>query len=342
MPGRDLKKSKTASRRRLRVAVVGIGYLGKYHVEKYAANPGVEIIGLADTDVARAKEWAERVGARAHADYRDLLGGVDAVSVVVPTDRHCAVARDFLESGADVLLEKPMTTDLTEADDLIQAARVHGRVLQVGHLERFNPAFLAARGKITIPLFIEAHRLTPFRGRGTEVDVVLDLMIHDLDIILSLVGAPVEHIHAVGVPVMADKVDIANVRLRFQGGCEANLTASRISLQDQRRLRIFQPDSYLAVDYAAKKVASYRRVLDPEHQKAVISPEVIEVIPGDALEKEIGAFVHACLTRESPPVTGEDGRRALAAALAINAQIGESMKKIPSVIAYYRKKAGGE
>jgi predicted dehydrogenase len=246
----DLKNS---AERKLRAAVIGVGYLGKFHVEKYAANSRVEIVGVCDTVLSRAKEWGERVGAQAYADHRDLLGKVDAVSVVVPTDRHHEVARAFLDSGVDVLLEKPIAANLSEADDLIAAARKKGRILQVGHLERFNPAFLAARDRIKIPLFIETHRLTPFRGRGTDVDVVLDLMIHDLDIILSLVRGSVEHIHAVGVPVLADKVDIANVRLQFQGGCEANLTASRISLQDQRRLRIFQPDSYVTIDYAAKK-----------------------------------------------------------------------------------------
>lgn len=327
--------------RKLKVAVIGVGYLGKFHVEKYAADPRVEIAGVCDTVLSRAEESGSRCGAQAFGDYRNLLGKVDAVSVVVPTDRHHAVARDFLDSGVDVLLEKPIAANLPEADELLAAARKKRRILQVGHLERFNPAFLAVRDRIHIPLFIETHRLTPFRGRGTEVDVVLDLMIHDLDAILSLVRAPVEHIHAVGVPVLADKVDIANVRLQFQGGCEANLTASRISLQDQRRLRIFQPDSYVAVDYAQKKVALYRRVFDGTGERPVITPEQIEVPPGDALQMEIGSFIRCCLTREAPPVTGEDGRSALAAALEINARIEESMRKIPSVISYYKRRGAG-
>lgn len=334
-----MKKTEGRSfQRKLKIGIVGIGYLGKFHVEKFAANPQAEIMGLVDTVLGKAQEWADKVGTRAYSDYRSLLGVVDAVSVVVPTDQHHRVAKEFLEAGSNVLLEKPISTSLWEADDLIAAARKNSRILQVGHLERFNPAILAAREKIRIPLFIESHRLTPFRSRGTEVDVVLDLMIHDLDVILSIVRAPVEHVRAVGVPVLTDQVDIANARLQFQGGCEANITASRISLQDQRRLRIFQPDSYLSVDYAAKKVAMYRRIVSSKTQKTRITPEQVRVEPGDALQKEISSFIHSCLYRTLPAVTGEDGKRALKVALEINEQIQRNIKKIPVIASFYEGK----
>ena len=320
---------------KLKVGVVGIGYLGKFHVQKYAAIPEVELVGLADRIPARAKEWAKKLGTHAFSDYHKLLGAVDAVSVVVPTDQHYRVAKDFLHSGSDVLLEKPISSTLGEAGDLIATAKKYGRILQVGHLERFNPAILAAREKIQAPLFIESHRLTPFRGRGTEVDVVLDLMIHDLDIILSVVHSKVEHLHAVGVPVVTEKVDIANARIQFSGGCVANVTASRISIEDQRRIRVFQPDTYLAVDYAAQKVAMYRRVLNPGSPKAEIVSEQVKVEPGDALEKEVRSFIHASANRTPPMVTGEDGKKALAVALDINEQIQANIKKIPSITSFY-------
>jgi predicted dehydrogenase len=336
MPRGKVENRKTRIRgRKLRVAVIGMGYLGRFHAEKYALIPGVEIVGVADIQPARAKEWAERVGGQAFFDHGALLGKVDAVSVVVPTDRHYEVARDFLEAGCDVLVEKPITVDLREADGLIALARKKGRILQVGHLERFNSAVLAAREKVRTPLFIESHRLTPFRGRGTEVDVVLDLMIHDLDIILSFVRSTVKKIHAVGIPVLTNKVDIANTRVEFVGGCVANITASRISFEDRRRIRVFQPDAYLTLDYASKEVALYRRIFNTENQKFQIAAEQVEVEPGDALEKEIRSFVHSCLTRQTPVVTGEDGRNALAVAMRINRQIQKNLKKIPSIVSFY-------
>ncbi|MDI6753112.1 MAG: Gfo/Idh/MocA family oxidoreductase [Thermodesulfobacteriota bacterium] len=341
MPHGHLKSQTSGfSLRKLKVGVVGIGYLGKFHVEKYAAIPGVEITGLVDIVPDRAKELAEKVGAKVFHDYHQLLGKVDAVSVVVPTDQHYRVAKDFLLAGSDVLLEKPIASTLGEADDLIVAAKQCGRILQVGHLERFNPAILSVREKIRTPLFIESHRLTPFRDRGTDVDVVLDLMIHDLDIIGSFVRSAVEQIHAVGVPVLTDKVDIASVRMQFVSGCVANITASRISVEDQRRIRIFQPDTYLTVDYAAKKAAVYHRVLDHEGQKVRISMDQVKVEPGDALQTEINSFIHSVLKRKAPVVTGEDGKKALALAMEINEQIQANMEKIPSVASFYEKRKG--
>jgi predicted dehydrogenase len=327
-----------SSGRKLRVGVDGIGYLGKFHAEKYAAIPEVEIVGFVDRIPVRAKEWADKLGTDAFSDYHKILGVVDAVSVVVPTDEHYRVAKDFLQSGSDVLLEKPISSTLGEAGDLIATAQKYGRILQVGHLERFNPAFLAVQEKIRDPLFVESHRLTPFRGRGTEVDVVLDLMIHDLDILLSVVRSKVEHIHAVGVPVLTEKVDIANARIQFAGGCVANVTASRISMEDQRRMRIFQPDTYLAVDYSAQKVAMYHRVLIPGSPKAKIVSEQVQVTSGDALEMEVRSFIQASLNRTTPTVTGEDGKGALAVALDINEQIQANIKKIPSMTSFYEKR----
>jgi len=323
--------------KKLKVGVIGIGYLGRFHAQKYAALPEVEIVGLVDIVLPRAKEWADKLRTIAFSDYRKLLGAVDAVSVVVPTDLHHRVAKDFLQSGSDILLEKPISTSLWEAEDLIATARENGRILQVGHLERFNPAILAVQGKIRAPLFIESHRLTPFRGRGTEVDVVLDLMIHDLDIILSFVRSEVKHIHAVGVPVLTEKVDIANARMQFEGGCVANVTASRISLEDQRRIRVFQPETYLTVDYAARRVDLYHRVPSCSGGKTQICLEQVKVAPGDSLEGEIRSFVNSSTNRTTPLVTGEDGKKALTVALEINEQIQANIEKIPSIISFYEK-----
>jgi predicted dehydrogenase len=322
------------------VGVVGIGYLGKFHAEKFAAIPEAKLVGLADILPGRAREWADKLGTEAFPSHRSLLGKVDAVSVAVPTDQHYQVAKDFLQAGCDVLVEKPISSTLGEADDLISLARKEGRILQVGHLERFNPAILAVREKIQVPLFIESHRLTSFRGRGTEVDVVLDLMIHDLDIIFSFVRSNVKNIHAVGIPVLTDKVDIANTRVEFEGGCVANITASRISFEDRRRIRVFQPDTYLALDYASKEITLYRRIFNTENQKFHIAAESIEVEPGDALEKEIRSFIHSCRTRAIPVVTGEDGKNALSVAMRINEQIQANLKRIPSIASFYGMREG--
>lgn len=322
---------------KLRVGVVGVGYLGKYHVEKYAALPEVEIVGLADIVLERAKELARKVKAEAYADYHELLSKVQAVSIVVPPDKHYAIAKDFLMAGCDVLLEKPMAANMAEADDLIATANKKGCLIQVGHLERFNPALMAAGKKISVPLFIEAHRLTPFRNRGIEVDVVLDLMIHDLDIIQHLVKSEVEKIAAVGVPVLSDKVDIASARLEFKSGCIANITASRISFNDQRKMRIFQPDSYLTIDFAQKRASIYYRHQRKNGERPSITMETIEVEPGDALQMEILSFVQAAIQRTPPYVSGEEGRKALALALEINEQIQANLRKIPAIVSFYQK-----
>jgi len=307
----------------VRIGVVGVGYLGSFHVQKYAAMPGVQLAAVADINAGRVREIGQHYGVPALTDYRDLFGKVDAVSIVVPTRLHHSIAREFLVRGIDVLVEKPMTTSLSEADELIDAARRGGRILQVGHLERFNPALRALDGVVRKPLFIESHRLAPFKDRGTDVDVILDIMIHDIDLILMLVGAPVRAIHAVGVPVVSpEKNDIANVRLEFETGCVANVTASRISVKEMRKLRIFQQDAYLSIDFAAQQVDVYRRIDSLEgYDTPQIMYELLDISRGDALEQELTSFVEAVRARSQPAVSGEDGRAALQVALEIVAQI---------------------
>ncbi len=301
---------------KLRAAVVGVGYLGRFHAEKYAAHPGVTLVAVADVDAARARAVAAELGVEALTDHRALLGRIDCASVAVPTQHHHAVARDLLEGGIDVLVEKPLTSTVDEGKVLVELAVRGGRVLQVGHLERFNPAILAIEGMVSQPRFIECHRLSPFTERGTDVDVVLDVMIHDLDVILSMVPSALRSVEAVGVPVLTSSVDIANARLRFANGCIANLTASRVSLKRERKLRIFQADAYLAVDYGERRVRIIRREPRPDGQTALVVEER-EVPEFDALEAEIAAFVRAVRDREPPPVTGWDGLRALEVAHVI-------------------------
>ena len=313
----------------LRVGVVGVGYLGKFHAEKYARIEGVELVGVVDIIPERAESVAEQSGAESFADYRDLIEQVDAVSVVVPTPLHFSVSRDFLHNDVDVLIEKPMTETLEQADDLIEIADSRGRIIQVGHLERFNPAVVALREIVGHPLFIESHRLhipkKPKGGgevRGTDVDVILDLMIHDIDIILNFVKSEVKSIHASGVPVVSSSVDIANVRLVFENGCVANITASRISLKNMRKIRIFQKDTYVSVDYADNEI-----IIIQKGGQGMPLP-----IPGmslqrrsfeesDSLESELEAFVRSVRNREVPLVSARDGRNALRVALDIVDQI---------------------
>ena len=240
--------------KKIRVGVIGVGYLGKFHAQKYAAMEDVELVGVVDVDEAIAARVAATCNTKPFTDFKKMLDHVDAVSVVVPTTYHHTVASACLDRGIDMLIEKPMTSSLAEADDLIARADANDCILQVGLLERFNPAVLAMRDHLTTPLFIESHRIHSFKSRGVDVDVVLDLMIHDIDIILSVVKSPLEAIHTVGVPVVTPSTDIANARLIFENGCTANVTVSRISKENIRRMRIFQPNSYLSVDFAKKEI----------------------------------------------------------------------------------------
>jgi len=305
----------------LKVGVIGVGHLGRYHADKYKVLPGADLIGVADISRRRAEVKAAELGVRAFYDHRDMIGLVDAVNVVVPTQDHFTVARDFIEAGVHVLVEKPMTRTLEEADGMIALADKHKVVLQVGHVERFNPAITAASSVIGRPLFIEANRINPFPQRGTDVDVVLDLMIHDIDISLMLVREEPESVRAVGVPVVSSKVDIANARLEFPGGCVANLTASRISDKSLRKIRIFQRDAYLSVDYAQRQVNVIRQVPRDPAGLPGVQAEALSIPQTDALEEEIKAFVKAVNENGLPAVSGQDGRRALAVALRIMAEV---------------------
>ncbi len=304
----------------LRVAVIGAGHLGTFHAEKYAAMPGVRLVGLAEVNGEQGARAAARARAagpgagevRVVADFRDLLRDVDAVSIAVPTQLHHEIVAACLDAGVDVLVEKPMTATVEEARDLIARAARRQRVLAVGHLERFNPAVVALGGLIEEPMFIEVHRLGVFSERGTDVDVVRDLMIHDIDVVLNFVRAPLAEVRAVGVPVIARTVDIANARLEFANGCVANVTASRVSRDRMRKIRFFQRDVYVSVDYQTQQLTIVRRIqpADP-NDLAEIAGEQRSLPKRDALADELAAFVAAVRSRAPAPVTGEDGLRAL-------------------------------
>jgi len=303
---------------RLRVAVVGVGHHGVFHCEKYLKIPEVELTAVVDARRERAREVARRFRSQGFDDHRRILGMVDAVSVVVPTVDHFGVAKDFLKRGVHVLLEKPMTATLREADGLIRLAKKSGALLQVGHLERFNPAVLAIRDKITTPVYIESMTLSPFSDRPLDVDVVMDVMIHDIDIILSIVNSDIAWIHAVGVPVVTDKIDIANARIQFKNGCVANVTASRVSRERMRKLRIFQPDAYFSVDHSTHQIIMCKRI--PSTRKGGLHEISVEGVPcekKDPLEEELRNFVHSIRSGAPPAVTGQDGRRALDVAFRI-------------------------
>jgi predicted dehydrogenase len=301
-------------------AVVGVGYLGKFHAEKYAASEKVKLVAVVDIDEKRATEIGGSVGAAALTDYRSLFGQVQCVSIVVPTRFHYRVARDFIEAGIDVLVEKPLTADIAEARALVEAAKARNVILQVGHLERFNPAIRRLEGIIREPKFVECHRLAPFVERGTDVDVVLDLMIHDIDIIASLVRSPVQRVEAVGVPVLTDKPDIANARINFASGCIANVTSSRVSLKRERKIRFFQPDAYISIDYDQRRAQIYRKPA-PGAGWLDIRAENIEIKEGDALADEIDSFLDCVRARTLPVVGGADGLRALEIASMISSQL---------------------
>lgn len=305
--------------KKIRTAVIGVGYLGLFHAEKFSQLPESELVGVVDTNRTRAEEVAAKVGTTAFTDYRELLDKVDAVSIVVPTQFHFEVARSFLERGVHVLLEKPITTTVEEADELIRIADDKGAIFQVGHLERFNPVIVGLKEFLTGPRFIESVRIAPFKPRGTDVNVVLDLMIHDIDIIQTIVGSPVKHISSIGAPVFTDEEDIANARILFENGCVANVTASRISLKSERKMRIFQTDSYISVDFQNKKLAVFHKG-SGEMFPGVPAIEMKETSfeQSDALKEEIASFLGCVQTGAKPVVSGQDGKRALETALKIS------------------------
>jgi len=292
----------------MRVAVIGVGHLGKHHARILSSLPGVELVAVVDTNQARATEIAAANGTRAVFDARELLGHVDAVTIAVPTELHEEVALPFLAARVPVLVEKPLARSLDEADRMIAAAADAGVVLAVGQTERFNPALAAARPLITDPRFIEVHRLGAFPERSLDIDVVFDLMIHDLDVVLSLVESDVESLEAVGVPVITPRVDIANARLRFANGCIVNLTASRISRERVRKIRFFQPSAYVSIDYATQKVEVYRLVKGTGPTPSIEGGEV--AVPNEEpLKRGLAEFVGAIVEKRRPTVTGEAGRR---------------------------------
>jgi predicted dehydrogenase len=309
--------------RLVRVGVIGVGALGQHHARVYAGLSGVDLVGVHDADPSRAREVAERHGGRAFPTVEALLGEVRAVSVAVPTVDHHRLARQALEAGRDVLVEKPMTSTLEEADDLIALADERKAVLQVGHIERFNPATDVLKATVREPRFIEVHRLGSFSPRSLDVDVVLDLMIHDLDIVLCLDGSEAVQIDAVGVPVLTPKVDIANVRLRFASGLIANLTASRVSVDKVRKFRVFSPRTYISVDFTRRE-AQVARLKEGEGGRPQIATEKTAAPDQEPLQRQLEGFVAAVRDRSRPVVPGSDGRRALALALAILARMAEA------------------
>jgi predicted dehydrogenase len=308
---------------KIRAAVIGVGYLGRFHAQKYAALADCELVAVVDADAEAAKRVAAEVGTRPLSDYRQLFGKVDAVSVVTPTQSHAEIAAGLLGSGAHVLVEKPIAETAEQAQQLIDLARQHRRVLQVGHLERFNPAILAAEPLLRAPRFIECHRLAPFRERGTEVNVVLDLMIHDIDLVQMIVGSPVASFDAIGTPVFSTEIDIANARLRFENGCVANVTASRVSLKTERKLRVFCDDAYMSLDLQQKILTVIRKRIPPAAAGELpVQIEEQSFAQGDALLAEIEAFMRAIRGEGPVMVTGEDGQRALRTAIAISERVG--------------------
>jgi len=308
----------------IRTAVIGVGYLGKFHAQKYAALEGSQLVGVVDNNAENAKAIADEHGVEAFTNHQDLFGKVDAVSIVTPTTLHHQIAKDFLQQGIHVLVEKPITVTPDEARDLIQTAKDHNCILQVGHLERFNAAMLDLDTVLHNPRFIEAHRLAPYKPRATDVDVVLDLMIHDIDIILSTVRSELVGIDVSGTKVLSSATDIANARLTFANGCVANVTASRISLKSERKMRIFQPDAYLSIDFQ-NRIFSYHRKGEGEMFPGVPDINSTENIyeDGDALQTEIAAFIECVKNGSKPLVSGEDGLRALEAATRITQMLKE-------------------
>ncbi len=309
----------------LPAAVVGVGYLGRFHADKYAASPNANLMAVVDVNQEAAQKTADKLHCLALSDYRDLPSlGVRCASVATTTTTHFEVAKWLLSNGIDVLLEKPMTATLEQAQELIQLAKSNGRILQVGHLERFNPAFREMKKVLTSPRFFEVRRISPFRGRGHDVDVVLDLMIHDIDIVSHLVGRPISKIDAVGVPVLTGSADIANVRICFEGGAVANITASRAAYKTERTIRIFQPDVYIFADYQEKMLKIYTRASGSGNERPEIIVNSYRIEERDALADEVESFLQCIASGGTPEVTGEEGMSALEAAVRISSSIRES------------------
>jgi predicted dehydrogenase len=306
----------------LKVAVIGVGHLGKWHADKYAALPDCKLLAVVDNNLKSAKQIAQKHGVQAYSDYHDILSQVDAISLAVPTSLHYKIAREILEAGIHCLIEKPITETIEEASKLIEIARQNQLVLQVGHIERFNSVMIGIEQVLQTPQFIESTRLAPFTLRATDVSVILDLMIHDIDIILDLVDSPIRHISASGISVLSDTIDIANARIEFDNQCVANVTASRISQKQERKLRIFQKDAYISADLQGKILALNKKgETNNEAGFKNITHEEQRFEDTDALNLEVLDFITAIKTGGRPKVNGEDGKRALETAIAISSQI---------------------
>jgi predicted dehydrogenase len=320
-----MKKLHTGTQK-LRCAVIGVGYMGRFHAEKLAASANAELVAVVDADVARAKEIAVVLGCVHETDYRALLSRVDAVCVAVPTEKHHDVVLSCLEAGVHVLVEKPLSRTLEEADALLALARAKGLVLQVGHLQRFNPAFQALAAEGGRPLFIDIERLAPFKARGTDVDVVLDLMIHDLDLVLALAKAPVEQVSASGFRVLTDAIDIANARIEFADGCIASVSASRVSQAPVRKLRVFRHDTYVSADLQGQRLRHVRKGREGSNAGGIEETEQA-FERADELRLQAEEFVRAVRERGTPLVSGEQGRQALALALQIGRLVEERLAR---------------
>jgi predicted dehydrogenase len=312
---------------KIRAAVIGVGYLGRFHAQKYAQAKECELVAVVDGRAEVRDAVAAEVHSRPVADYRELLGKVDAVSVVTPTPAHFEIADAFLAAGAHVLVEKPITETPDQARALIARAAAAKRILQVGHLERFNAAVLAAEPHLNAPRFMECVRLAPYKERGTDVNVVLDLMIHDIDLVQSLAGSDIVSIDAIGTPVFSGEIDIANARIRFANGCVANTTASRVSLKTERKLRIFEDAAYISLDLQQKILTLIRkREGVPQPGQLPVSIEEANLEQGDALKSEIESFLDCIRNDRRPIVSGEDGLRALETAIRITEQVLANLK----------------
>jgi predicted dehydrogenase len=318
----------------IRVAVVGAGYFGRFHAKQYAANPRAKLVAVVDTDGTRAREVAAEFGAEPAFDFRGLAGRVDAVSIAVPTQQHFEIASALIGAGVHVLVEKPITDSVASASALAKLAEERGRVLQVGHIERFSAAFRAVAKKITRPLYIESFRISPWRDRGTDVDVILELMIHDIDIIMGLVGSPVRSVDAVGAPVLSGTADLANARIIFESGCVANVTGSRVSYKTARGMRVFQPNSYLVCDFAEGRIVSASLKGDPAVEgPAAIATDVSLIPKEDSLANEIAEFLECVATGRKPTVDGRAGCEALRVASMINDSIAEHRRMAEGLLA---------
>jgi len=314
---------------KVRVAVVGSGYFGRFHADHYARNPRAELVAVVDTDEERARAVAAEFGAEAAFDYRSIVGRVDAASVAVPTPLHYEVARDLIEAGINVLVEKPLTESVESGRMLADLAEARKAVLQVGHIERFSSAYHTLAGIIANPLYFESYRIAPWKNRGVEVDVILDLMIHDIDMIIGLVDSPVAQVDAVGTPVLGKRIDLANARITFESGCIANVTASRVSYKTERRMRVFARNQYLSCDLGEGRISGYRLRGDPMTDGlAAIAMEKYEIEKQDSLANEIDAFLDCVITGCKPLVDGRAGCEALRVATMINDSIEEHLKTV--------------